>query len=66
MKFSFNKSFMQLEDMVELLHDRGLAIESPQRVAHYIRNIGYYRLSAYMYPFLSQPKAEHAKITICI
>ncbi len=24
---------MQPEDMVELLHDRGLAIESPQRVA---------------------------------
>ena len=43
---------MQPEDMVELLHDRGLAIESPQRVAHYIRNIGYYRLSAYMLDFI--------------
>lgn len=45
--------------MVELLHNRGLEIESPQRVSHYICNIGYYRLSAYMFPFLCQPKEEH-------
>ena len=45
--------------MVELLRLKGLGIENPQRVSHYIRNIGYYRLSAYMFPFLSQPKYEH-------
>ena len=45
--------------MVELLRHRGLEIENPQRVSHYIRNIGYYRLSAYMFPFLCQPKDEH-------
>lgn len=27
--------------MVELLRDRGLEIENPQRVSLYIRNIGY-------------------------
>ena len=42
--------------MVELLRHRGLRIENPQRVSHYLRNIGYYRLSAYMFPFLRQPK----------
>lgn len=50
---------MQPDDMVELLRHRGLEIENPQRVSHYIRNIGYYRLSAYMFPFLRQPKDEH-------
>ncbi len=59
MGIPFNKSFMQPEDMVEQLRERGLEIDSPQRVAHYIRSIGYYRLSAYTFPFLSQPKAEH-------
>ena len=59
MRLLFDKSFMQPDDMVELLRHRGLGIEKPQRVSHYIRNIGYYRLSAYMFPFLRQPKDEH-------
>ena len=50
---------MQPDDMVELLRHRGLEIKNPQRVSHYIRNIGYYRLSAYMFPLLCQPKEEH-------
>lgn len=50
---------MQPEDLVKLLQKRSLEIDSTQRVAHYIRNIGYYRLSAYMFPFLTQPKTEH-------
>ena len=52
MGIPFNKSFMQPEDMVEQLRERGLEIDSPQRFAHYIRSIGYYRLSAYTFPFL--------------
>ncbi|MDY3848136.1 MAG: Abi family protein [Prevotella sp.] len=59
MRLLFDKSFMQPDDMVELLRHRGLEIENPQRVSHYIRNIGYYRLSAYMFPLLCQPKEEH-------
>ncbi len=50
---------MQPDEMVALLQHRGLVIVSPQRVSHYIRNIGYYRLSAYLFPFLHQPKNEH-------
>ena len=59
MRLLFDKSFMQPDDMVELLRHRGLEIDNPQRVSHYIRNIGYYRLSAYMFPLLCQPKEEH-------
>ena len=45
MRLLFDKSFMQPDDMVELLRLRGLEIDNPQRVSHYIRNIGYYRTS---------------------
>ncbi|MGM9841015.1 MAG: Abi family protein, partial [Candidatus Limisoma sp.] len=52
-------SYMSPNDMVSLLQQRGLEIDEPQRVSHYLLNIGYYRLSAYMYPFLRPPKTEH-------
>lgn len=55
----FDKTFKRPKEMVELLKDRGLTIDDPQRTEHYLRNIGYYRLSAYMYPFLQSPKEAH-------
>ncbi len=39
-----------------MLSQRGLVFEDKERVCRYIRNIGYYRLSAYFYPFLEIPK----------
>lgn len=39
-----------------MLSQRGLAFDDKERVCRYIRNIGYYRLSAYFYPFLEIPK----------
>ena len=36
MRLLFDKSFMQPDDMVELLRLRGLEIDNPQRVSHYI------------------------------
>lgn len=59
MSIIFSKTFMQPEDVVVLLAKRGLTIDSPQEVVSYIRNIGYYRLSAYLFPFLLQPKKQH-------
>lgn len=55
----FDETFKRPKEMVELLKDRGLTIDDPQRTEHYLRNIGYYRLSAYMYPFLQSPKEAH-------
>lgn len=46
-------------DLVQQLKQRGLVISDEARAERYIDNIGYYRLSAYMYPFLSEPKAAH-------
>lgn len=46
-------------DLVQQLKQRGLIIADEAHAERYIDNIGYYRLSAYMYPFLSVPKTAH-------
>ena len=44
---------------VELLQDRGLLISDEQKAEEYISTIGYFRLTAYLYPLLESPKTEH-------
>lgn len=56
MTINFPKQYNSPEDLAELLSQRGLVFEDKERVCRYIRNIGYYRLSAYFYPFLEIPK----------
>ncbi len=55
----FSKGFTNSSDLVSLLLSRGLTIEDIQKSIDYIDNIGYYRLSAYMYPLLEMPKSNH-------
>jgi len=45
--------------MIPLLKKRGLDISGEQRAAGYLANIGYFRLSAYFYPLLKEPKTDH-------
>lgn len=61
----FHKTYQSPADIVSLLQSRGLNIDNPQRAEHYIRNIGYYRLSAYLYPLLQMPKEVHRYKTGC-
>jgi UV DNA damage repair endonuclease len=56
---TYNRTYKSPEDLVQLLKSRGLTIEDEAKAVQYISSIGYYRLSAYMYPLLSQPKSEH-------
>lgn len=42
-----------------LLQSRGLNVEDVERSENYLRRIGYYRFSAYLYPLLSTPKENH-------
>lgn len=42
-----------------LLKSRGMEILDGEKVVNYLENIGYYRLTAYMYPFLEKPKTYH-------
>ena len=46
-------------DLVALLESRGLIISDEAKAVRYLESIGYYRLSAYMYPFLKFPKESH-------
>ena len=36
-----------------------MEITDEEKAQHYLSHIGYYRLSAYMYPLLSIPKEKH-------
>ena len=52
----FTKRFESSENLVDLLESRGLQICDRNKAIQYLDNIGYYRLSAYMYPLLKMPK----------
>ena len=58
-KIPYGKTFKTSSELVNLLKSRGLLISNPEMAAKYIENIGYYRLSAYMYPLLLKPKTDH-------
>ena len=55
----FNKQFSSSAELVTLLRSRGMYIEEERKAEDYLDNIGYYRLSAYMYPLLKTPKTAH-------
>lgn len=59
MSIHFDKSYTTPTDIVQLLRKRGLEIADENKARHYIEHIGYYRLSAYLYPLLEEPKSYH-------
>ena len=58
-RISYNKPYKSAKDLVQLLLTRGLIINDFSRAENYIHHIGYYRLSAYMWPHLEHPKKKH-------
>ena len=58
-RISYNKPYKSAKDLVQLLLTRGLIINDFNRAENYISHIGYYRLSAYMFPHLNLPKNNH-------
>lgn len=56
---NYNKKYSTPEQLVSLLRDRGLTIINEDAALQTIRSVGYYRLSAYLYPFLRTPKTKH-------
>ncbi len=55
----YTKGYTNSQDLVKLLQQRGLSVSNPIKAEQYISSIGYYRLSAYMYPLLQIPKELH-------
>ena len=43
----YNKQPLTIAEQIELLKNRGLQVDNPQKAAHYLQHISYYRLSAY-------------------
>lgn len=55
----FQKPYTTSRDLVNLLQSRGLIVDDTAKAERYLEFIGYYRLSAYMYPLLQMPKEQH-------
>ena len=58
-RIPFPKEYKDAHHLVQLLLSRGLVITDKTKAEHYLNHIGYYRLSAYMYPLLRMPKEQH-------
>ena len=54
----FIKTYSTPQELVQILKTRGMEITDEEKAQHYLSHIGYYRLSAYMYPLLSIPKEQ--------
>jgi abortive infection bacteriophage resistance protein len=59
MKVNYTKTCTLPKDLIPLLQNRGLQVADEQQAASYLTNIGYFRLSAYCYPLLKEPKTDH-------
>ncbi|MBK7127794.1 MAG: Abi family protein [Crocinitomicaceae bacterium] len=55
----FEKSAFTLDDQIDLLKERGMIISNDAKAKEYLSNISYYRLSAYWYTLLENPKTDH-------
>ena len=51
----YTKTYSSPAQLVTLLQSRGLHVENVARTENYLRHIGYYRFSAYLYPLLTTP-----------
>ena len=56
----YPKPFLPVNDCVDLLRRRGMVIDDLPRARDCLRRIGYYRLSAYWYPFRQIVSADVA------
>jgi abortive infection bacteriophage resistance protein len=59
MKPNYTKTCTLPQNLIPLLHNRGLHIADEQKAIDYLTHIGYFRFSAYLYPLLQEPKNEH-------
>ena len=56
----YKKPPLPLNDQIALLESRGLIVPDKARATHYLSNISYYRLRAYMMPFQIPDDPHHA------
>ena len=56
---NYNKPPLSFSDQISKLQSRGLRINSIPDAEHYLRNISFYRLRAYSYPFQDNKDPNH-------
>lgn len=59
---SIEKPFTLLPDQIKILQQRGLIINSPDEMNHYLNHVGFYRLSGY-WQYLQSNNTNHNFIT---
>ena len=58
-KAPYTKRPLSISEQLARLEERGLLIDEKKKAERYLRTIGYFRLSAYFYPLLLEPKTDH-------
>lgn len=58
MASTYSKPFLDIDEQVQLLAERGLAFPDHETLAGVLERVGYYRLSGYWYEFRQFPKVE--------
>lgn len=55
----FDKKPLSIPEQIALLEKRGMTFADKDAAAHYLSTISYYRLSAYWFTFLEDPRTDH-------
>ncbi len=55
----FEKRYANPTELLKILESRGLDCSSVAEAESKLRSVGYYRLTGYLFPFLSMPKSAH-------
>ncbi len=58
-RIKYDKSPLNIDDQITLLEQRGLIIDNKDEARLYLKNISYYRLSAYMLPFQKNDQSNN-------
>lgn len=59
----FDKKPLTIDEQISLLQERKMIVTDDTKAKMYLSNISYYRLSAYWYTFLQNPKTDHKFIS---
>lgn len=59
---AYNKPHLSFEDQVQLMTSRGLTCPDDAAAVQLLSQVGYYRLSAYVYPFREMLPPEQARL----
>lgn len=60
---TYNKPHLSYEDQVQVMVGRGLACSDEAAAVQLLKQIGYYRMSAYVYPFREMLPPDEARIS---